>query len=403
MTTKSFLWVIPKWTLPATDGARVATDNLIKNMVKCGAQIDVLCLGNPGENIDFDDMKKQWGVRNIFYRERPLPQGKISKLLFYAFRLMTMPLCPLTMSSFNSLTVQEYIAKTLNGKEYDYLFLDGLHLGACFFKRGKFRKPEYVDKVIYRAHNIESDIWIKAYKEEKNLLKKIILKQQSWLVEKYEREIIKNSDLIAPISIQDDIVIRSKFNHSVTHVTLMGMSFDRPLEYEKSTMEHFLFLGRLDWPPNRDGLKWLLENVWPEIDTAKKHLHVAGSGDRSWLKAYENTDGITFHGFVDDINDLYLKCSATLVPIFYGSGTRIKVIETYTKGRSMISTTMGAQGSNLQPNVDFSLAETKQDWIQSINDFDLDESKDQAKRAISKLVVEFDAFTVAQKLYSKLS
>ena len=34
------LWMIPKWTLPATDGARVATDSLIRNTIQAGAIVD---------------------------------------------------------------------------------------------------------------------------------------------------------------------------------------------------------------------------------------------------------------------------------------------------------------------------------------------------------------------------
>ena len=400
---KRYLWMIPKWTLPATDGARVATDRLIRNMVRAGADIDVLCLGNAGEEVDIGQMKSEWGVREVFYRPRQMPASKLGKAVFYLLKLLTRPECPLTMSTFDSRDAREFVRGITERGEYDYLFLDGLHLGACFFNGGNFEKPGNIGKVVYRAHNIEADIWTRACQETGNIFKKLALGQQAALVKKYEAEIINASDLVAPISVEDNERILRDFPDARTHVTLMGMDFSRPLGYEPGETIHFLFLGRLDWPPNRDGLRWLLDNVWNDVDKARFHLNIAGSGDKSWLKSYEGTEGVTFHGFVDDVDVLYRICHASLVPIFYGSGTRIKVVETYTKGRAMISTAMGAQGSGLIEGEDYIKAESREEWIQAINGFDLDTSKPLGESGANRLRFEFDAVKVAEQLYSKLS
>lgn len=400
---KSFLWVIPKWTLPARDGARVATDRLIRNMVKAGAEIDVLCLGNPGEDVDLELMKREWGVIDVFHKSRPLPTSKLGKLCYYSLNLLTHPSCPLTMSSFGSPEVKEFVDTITDRRKYDYLFLDGLHTGASFFKKGRFEKPANIGKVVYRAHNIEQDIWVKACEDTNNIFKKVILRQQGILVKKFESEIITKSDLVAPISAEDNQRILDDFPGANTHVALMGMDFSKPLKYESGDVIHFLFLGRLDWPPNRDGIRWLLDHVWGHVDTSKFHLNIAGSGDKSWMKSYQGMKGVTFHGFVDEIDDLYRMSSASLVPIFYGSGTRIKVVETYTKGRAMISTAMGAQGSGLIEGEEYVRAESKEEWIKAINGFDLELSKRQGERGASRLKVEFDEGKVAQDLYAKLA
>ena len=400
---KSYLWMIPKWTLPATDGARVATDRLIRNMIRAGAHIDVLCLGSEGEAVDIGRMKREWGVRDVFYRPRRMPASRMGKAMFYLWKLLTRPGCPLTMSSFDSRDAREFVRGITEQRKYDYLFLDGLHLGACFFKGGDFEKPRNIGKVVYRAHNIEADIWTRACRDTGNIFKKLALGQQASLVRKYESAIISASDLVAPISIEDNERILGDFPVARTHVTLMGMDFSRPLGYGQAEPIHFLFLGRLDWPPNRDGLRWLLDNVWQHIDKARFHLNIAGSGDKSWLRSYQGMEGVTFHGFVADVDDLYRICHASLVPIFYGSGTRIKVVETYTKGRAMISTAMGAQGSGLIEGEDYIRAESKEEWVAAINGFDLDASKARGESGADRLRVEFDAVRVAEQLYNKLS
>ena len=46
------LWIIPKWTLPAIDGARVATQRLVRSTILAGAQVDILCLAQENEVVD---------------------------------------------------------------------------------------------------------------------------------------------------------------------------------------------------------------------------------------------------------------------------------------------------------------------------------------------------------------
>lgn len=95
------LWMIPKWTLPATDGARVATDSLIRNTIAAGAEVNVMCLSQESEKTDQDSMKQAWGVKSVVVIPRSLPEKGISKNLYYLFQLISRPLTPLTFSSFS--------------------------------------------------------------------------------------------------------------------------------------------------------------------------------------------------------------------------------------------------------------------------------------------------------------
>ena len=59
--------------------------------------------------------------------------------------------------------------------------------------------------------------------------------------------------------------------------------------------------------------------------------------------------GITYHGRVDALEPFYDAAHAAIVPMFEGSGTRLKVIEASFLGRPVISTALGAQGLPLRP------------------------------------------------------
>ena len=105
------LWMIPKWTLPATDGARVATDSLIRNTIGAGAIVDVMCLSQKTEPTDPEMMMKAWNVKKVVVVPRSLPDTSLAKKFYYLSKLLLNPLTPLTFSSFSDRKVQRQVSQ----------------------------------------------------------------------------------------------------------------------------------------------------------------------------------------------------------------------------------------------------------------------------------------------------
>jgi glycosyltransferase involved in cell wall biosynthesis len=394
------LWMIPKWTLPATDGARVATDSLIRNTIHAGAIVDVMCLSQKTEPTDPEMMIKAWAVEKVVVIPRSLPESPLAKKFYYLSKLLLNPLTPLTFSSFSDRKVQKKLAHYIQKNSYDLILLDGLHLGAALLKNGKFLPGLNHPKVIYRAHNIEVDLWKKSFQEKKNLFLKFILYLQSRLVEKFETAIINNSSGVAAIS-QEDLTELNKMSQVPCELIPLGLNFERPLDDCKEQGIKFLFIGRLDWPPNRDGLEWLLKEVWPAVIEKRPDavLKIVGSGNKDWLKNFQGLKGIKIVGFVNSLRDAYEDCHFTVVPITYGSGTRIKVIESFALGRRLISTKMGVQGADLESQ-DYVNAETREEWINILSHIRLDaEEQNQLNRSRGVVASKFGEKSIGLKFY----
>lgn len=394
------LWMIPKWTLPVTDGARVATDSLIRNTIAAGAQVDVLCLPIESEKTDAIQMKKAWNIGDVHIIPRRIPEGGWAKKSFFLKKLISNPFIPLTFASFVTPEIRKQVSLQIQKGNYDYILLDGLHLGAAFINGSNFEKSPRVPKIIYRAHNIEVDLWKKAYQEKKNPLLKFILYLQSQLVGKFEKLIVNNSEGIAAIS-QEDLLELNKITKKKTELVPLGLNFDHPLKAYEGKSARFLFIGRLDWPPNKDGLEWLLKEVWPSVVTNRPDavLKIVGSGNRDWLKAYAGLKGLEIVGFVDAIQDAYKDCHFTIVPIFYGSGTRIKVLESFSMGRRLISTKMGVQGADLDKD-DYIQCESNEDWIRTLSSVQFDQSQiDQLEKSRNKVAQNFGDKNIGERFY----
>ena len=109
-----------------------------------------------------------------------------------------------------------------------------------------------------------------------------------------------------------------------------------------------LFVGTLNYAPNENAVKWLVEEIMPAIrarvgpDMAE--LIVIGRGPTEWLKNTAATGAFRLYGDVPDVRPFYEACHAVMVPIRAGGGTRIKILEAFGYGRVVISTTLGAEG-----------------------------------------------------------
>jgi glycosyltransferase involved in cell wall biosynthesis len=404
MESKNILWIIPKWTFPITDGARVATDSLVRNLSSQGANIDILCLSQSDEKINLDEMYSAWKVKDIKVISRDI--NAKNKLITYLKNFFLKPFFPLTISTFSNSKINSEILRLYKDKNYDCMVLDGLHLCAPFMSFNKLIKPNFVKKIIYRAHNIEMDLWKKAAKDSHNLLKKIFLNYQYLLMRLIELEVLKKSNLIAAIA-QEDLNQIKALTDSKSILVPLGLKFSNklPLRSQSDSKIKILFVGKLDWPPNRDGLEWFLNKVWKKSYLLNKNLHleVVGSGARDWLNQYNSLPNLKITGFVNKIEDAYLDADYTIVPIFYGSGTRIKVIETFAFGRPLISTQMGVQGSGLSDQ-HYSQVETEDDWVNFLGNLSFNEPKliEKMETGFAKLSKELEEKNVALKFYSEI-
>ena len=153
---------------------------------------------------------------------------------------------------------------------------------------------------------------------------------QAALVKSFERHVAQTVDLIAPVSEDDAAKFRSLApGVRYSRVAPIGMDFldEAALPVIKnSSMFELLSIGRLDWLPNREGLQWFLEKVWPPLVQARPDiaLTIAGkTGDGRWLEKFKTSLAFDVLGRWQNIAPLYESCALAIAPLFQGSGTRV--------------------------------------------------------------------------------
>lgn len=106
-----------------------------------------------------------------------------------------------------------------------------------------------------------------------------------------------------------------------------------------------LFFGLLATVPNVDGLQYFVRQIWPRILARRpgaKFL-IVGAKPAPELRALEGS-GVSIVGPVDDLRPYLTRAAVVVVPLRLGSGTRLKILESWAMARPVVSTSLGAEG-----------------------------------------------------------
>lgn len=188
---------------------------------------------------------------------------------------------------------------------------------------------------------------------------------------RYERAVARHAALQIVCG-PDDLTFLRKYVTRKQPVEVIANGVD--LEFFKPNAAYgvkelrptIVFCGAMDYNPNVDGLRWYFAEMHQQIADAIPGLQmwIVGKDPVAEVKAYGKLPNVTVTGGVPDVRPYYQKAWLQVVPIRIGGGTRLKIVESLAMGTPVVSTTMGAQGLDLQHAHDALLADTEFDFIQ---------------------------------------
>jgi glycosyltransferase involved in cell wall biosynthesis len=107
-----------------------------------------------------------------------------------------------------------------------------------------------------------------------------------------------------------------------------------------------VFVGAFTYKPNVEGLRWFIEQVWPEVRAMvpEARLNIVGRQGTPETLPFADAPGVNLVGPVESTSKWFASAILSLVPLWMGSGTRIKIIESLAYGRPVVATELGAEG-----------------------------------------------------------
>lgn len=127
-----------------------------------------------------------------------------------------------------------------------------------------------------------------------------------------------------------------------------------PVRREPVSPPELLFLGRLNIPHNEDAISAFLQSVMPTLVATMPGvvLRVVGSGasDRLRAMAAPFGDQVRLEGFVADLEPVFARVTASVAPLRFGTGIKIKTLDTLARGVPVLTTSLGVDGLDVTPD-----------------------------------------------------
>jgi glycosyltransferase involved in cell wall biosynthesis len=119
-----------------------------------------------------------------------------------------------------------------------------------------------------------------------------------------------------------------------------------------------LFQATFDYAPNIDAVDWLVTEVEPRLRARVPGVEVRLVGTPvPRLDRHHQPPAVTVVGVVPAMEPELARADIAIVPIRYGSGTRLKILESFAHRVPVVSTTIGAEGLNVEDEVHLLLAD----------------------------------------------
>jgi glycosyltransferase involved in cell wall biosynthesis len=126
--------------------------------------------------------------------------------------------------------------------------------------------------------------------------------------------------------------------------------------------------GDYGWPPTADGLKYLVNDIYPKIrqEIPDAKLSIVGNHPPESVTGMSNGNGIEVLGRVEDVRPEILRSSVFVVPTRIGSGIRLKILEAMALRRPVVSTSVGCEGIEAIPEKDILVADDPDTFAASV-------------------------------------
>ena len=122
------------------------------------------------------------------------------------------------------------------------------------------------------------------------------------------------------------------------------------------------FLGTFRADFNRDALTFLLREIWPAVRARVPgaELVIAGNGYRGPLVEEARVAGARWLGFVDDLGAFFAGIDLLLVPLRFGGGVRIRILEALAAAAPVLATPIAAAGLGVEDGTHLAIAESRE-------------------------------------------
>jgi polysaccharide biosynthesis protein PslH len=353
----NILQICNKSPYPPKEGGPIAMYNLANGLMMQNHEVDIITMNTFKFHVDVDTLPVDYRYKTNFTTVFVDTSIRYRDAFFNLFSSKSYHI-----QRFDSQEFRNTLKQILENKNFDIVQLETIYVAPYIETIRKYSKA----KIVLRSHNIEHLIWQRYAKTISNPIKRKYVLYLTRKLKNYEMSVFGKVDGIASITnIDADYIKKAGFSTPVVTVPF-GLDFNKCIfQSQKNGKPTFFHLGSMDWMPNQEAIKWFLEKCMPQISKRfpETNVYIAGRNIPSWIYSYKFPN-LHVVGEVEDAAVYMQSKTVMFVPLLSGSGVRVKIIEGMALGKTIISTSIGAEGINYTDGENLLIANTPEEFTE---------------------------------------
>ena len=211
------------------------------------------------------------------------------------------------------------------------------------------------------TNNTTSNFWKLIFKIELPLLKNTEIKS------------IKNYDATLFVN-RDECLYWKNYGNAITMPHGVDESILFYNKFDKNYKNAITFIGRMDYQPNIDAVKWFIENVLPKLNKNIEFNIIGGYVTNEILNLQKNN--IKILGFLEDPYIVLNSSLCTVAPMQTGGGLQTKILIAMALKSIVISTSLASNPiEGVENNINIIIEDNPDLMATKINDIYNNSSK----------------------------
>lgn len=352
MKSESILFIAQSGPCPPRDGKRQRTFALLQAL-SSRYQVDFLIINHES---DFRIAQEQFpseSVRFFHFTTRTDIWGRMKHKLGFVFP--------------NSLKLEQYIQSLCSQSDYAFVFSRYIQPVSYI--------PEH-QKIIADIDDDFEEIFKTRISNAKSWSRKLRL----WQIFHLNKPIYNR--LLARIALPIVVKKEPKMPDAFLLPNLpFQLILKREYLFKPCSAKTLLYVGKLTYSPNSEGLIWFLMEVWPQLiqqvaDIKLILISIENPQNFKLLDLIQSDSQIELKINVDNLEEYYEQAGFVIAPIFEGGGSNIKIAEALWQGRPVITTEFGVSGYEEFKNNSFlKVGNNEIFWINEIHQLFVNEKK----------------------------
>jgi len=301
----------------------------------------------------------------------------------------------LSVGNFYSTVLQRKLDMLIEKNSFDTIVCTSSSMAEYVFRSRTIKPGSAINhplELLIDFMDLDSDKW-KQYSTSSYWPMSWVYTREARLLARLEQKIQQTFDHCFLIS-QNEVDLFHQYIGPAENIHVLGNGIDTdsfypPVKPPENSDPVFIFTGVMDYKPNVDAVLWFMKHVWHLIreQYPQARFIIAGMNPSQTIQNFAHTPGIEVTGFVDNILPYYHQSDYFVAPFTIARGVQNKILQACACGLPVIASSMGAEGIEYKHGENIIIAETAEDYLQSIDNLESDSAiKADIKDAAIKLI-----------------